>query len=134
MQTPYSSPASIDAQATGERRPLWKAFWLVFVPSYVAANTLSLMGLMFWKHQAPDTLLRSLSTVLALSPSWLLWLTVAVPFVLATAVGLRAVWRAAPARRFTALTWIARLITVANAAWVVSILVRAYLRAFRDVL
>lgn len=134
MQTPYSSPASVDAQAAGERRPLWKAFWLVFLPSCLAANTLSLMGLMFWKHQAPDTLLRRMATVTALSPSWLLWLTVAVPFVLATALGLRAIWRAAPARRFVGLTWLARLVAVGNAAWVVAILVQAYLRALRDVL
>ncbi|GLK88056.1 hypothetical protein [Pseudomonas turukhanskensis] len=130
MNTPYSTPQStlpLDEPALSQRpaQPLWKAFWLVFVPTCLGANILSVMGLLFWKTQVLQ------KTVMPVSPSslpWLLWLTLAVPFLIATPLGLLAIWRAAPARRFTVLTQMAKLVALAYFAYVAYMLTKGFLR------
>ncbi|MGY4533182.1 hypothetical protein ACVW0Y_002312 [Pseudomonas sp. TE3786] len=49
------------------------------------------------------------------------------PFLIATPLGLRAVWNAAPARRFHALNWLAKLSALGYFAFVAFILTRAFL-------
>ncbi len=129
MNTPYSAPEStLDLREKHPAKPLWKAFWLVFVPTCLGANILSVMGLLFWKTQTGAGMQKAVMLVSPFSLPWLLWLTLAVPFLVATPLGLVAIWRAAPARRLKALTWVGKLLALAYFAYVAFMLTKGFLR------
>lgn len=116
------------------KRPLWKAFWLLFVPSCIAANALSLMGLLYLRANVDSALFQGLTQGSPFRVGLLSWLTLAVPFLLSAPLVMWAIWHAAPAKQFRALNWAAKLVALAYFAGVAFILTQAFLRAFRGVL
>lgn len=132
INTPYSTPQpppllddTVQARAA---QPLWKAFWLVFVPTCLGANVLSVMGLLFWKTDIGKGLQSAVTLASPFNLPLLLWLTLAVPFLVATPLGFRALCRAAPAKRFSALNSISIVLGVLYCAYVAYMLGKGLLR------
>lgn len=137
--TPYSLPKTAESLEKGDvnnvsKLPLWKAFWLRFIPCCLAGQTISVMGLWWLRGQLRSDLFRGVANLWPISALLLPLVIAAVPLMLAAFVGTRAVWTATPAKRVPAMTWAAKTTSLVYFGWTAFIVAQVFMRVFRQVL
>jgi len=103
---------------------LGRAFWLVFIPTAVAGNVLSVLALMVLKAIAIELSLPATTGVRILS-----WLALSVPYLGTALIGFHAVRKSAQPKRLPWIRPIALSVVGIYALWAAYITVRALFAA-----